>query len=92
MTIYLLFIANNKLVARVKTCASSFGSKILDKIAEEELEEKFTPIPKVDGTEDETFPCREFIEKVWDACVRHGYLSQDFKLLRKLLDTLKIEP
>ena len=92
MTIDLLFIANNKLVARVNMYASSFGSRILDRITKEELEEKFTPIPKVDDTEDETFPCREFIEKVWDACVRHGYLSQDFKLLRKLLDTLKIEP
>ena len=92
MTIDLLFIANNKLVARVNMCASSFESKILDRITEEELKEKFTPIPKVDDTEDETFTCREFIEKVWDACVRHGYISQDFKLLGKFLDTLKIEP
>ena len=75
MTIDLLFIANNKLVARVNMYASSFGSKILNRIMEKELEKKFTPIPKVDDTEDETLPCREFIEKVWDGCVHHGYIS-----------------
>ena len=32
----LLFIANNKLVARSNMCASSFGSKILDRITEDE--------------------------------------------------------
>ena len=91
MTIDLLFIANNKLVARVNMCASSFESKILDRITEEELE-KCTSILKVDDTGVETFTCRECIEKVWDACVRHGYISQHFKLLGKFLDTLKIEP
>ena len=62
MTIDLLFIANNKLVARVNMCASNFGNKILDTFTEEELE-KFTPIPKGDNTEDETFTCKEFIER-----------------------------
>ena len=89
MTIDLLFIADNKLVARVNMCASNFGNKILDTLTEEELE-KFTPIPKGDDTEDETFTCKELIEKVWDACVLYGYISQDYDVLGKFLDTLKV--
>ena len=44
MTIDLLFIANNKLVACVNMCASNFGNKIFYTLTEEELE-KFIPVP-----------------------------------------------
>ena len=70
-------------------CAFSFGNKILDTLTEEELE-KFTPILKDDDIEDETFTCKDLIEKVWDACVLYGYISQDYDVLGKFLDTLKI--
>ena len=90
MTIDLVFLADNKVAARVNMCASSFGSKILDTFTEEELEEKFTPVPKSDEAEDETFTCKEFIERVWDACVRYGYISHDYDVMGKFFDTLKI--
>ena len=89
MTIDLLFIANNKLVACVNMCASNFGNKILDTLTEEELK-KFTSITKVDETEDETYTCKELIENVWDACVIYGYISEDYDVLGRFLDTLKI--
>ena len=55
-------------------CASNFGNKILDTLTEEELKE-FTPITKGDDTEDQTYTCKELIEKVWDASVLYGYIS-----------------
>ena len=89
MTIDLQFIGNNKLVTRANMCASNFGNKILDTLTEEELK-KFTAITKGDDTEDETYTCKELIEKVWDACVLYGYISQDYDVLGRFLDTLKI--
>ena len=89
MTIDLVFLADNKVVARVNMCASSFGSKILDTFAEEELE-TITPVPQSDETAGETYTCTEFIERVWDACVRYGYISNDYDVMGKFLDTLKI--
>ena len=91
MTIDLVFLADNKVVARVNMTASSFGSKILDTFTEEELE-TIAPVPQSDETADETYTCTctEFIERVWDAFVRYGYISNDYDVMGKFLDTLKI--
>ena len=89
MTIDLVFLANNKVVARVNMCASNFGNKILDTFTEEELE-TIAPVSQSDETADETYTCTEFIERVWDACVRYGYISNDYDVLGKFLDRLKI--
>ena len=91
MTIDLVFIADNKVVARVNMTASSFGNKILDTFTDEELE-TIAPDPKRDDDEtaDETYTCTKFIERVWDACVRYGYISNDYDVMGKFLDTLKI--
>jgi hypothetical protein len=33
---------------------------------------------------------QEFVEKVWYACVKHGYISTDYDVLGKFVDTLHI--
>ena len=88
MTIDILFIAKNKLVLRVNLCFSNFGRKILDEIPIEVKRNGFsntmiTILKK-------TFTNQKFIEKVWYACVRHGYISEDYDVMGKLLDTMRI--
>ena len=39
---------------------------------------------------EKTFTDRKFIEKVWHACVRHGYISGRYDVMGKLVDTMKI--
>ena len=39
---------------------------------------------------EKTFTDQWFIEKVWYACVRHCYISEDYDIMRKLQDTIKI--
>ena len=88
MTIDILFIAKNKLVLRVNMSFLNFGRKILDEIPKEE-QEKW--IFKYDNNDiEKTFTDQKFIEKVWYACVHHGYISEDYNVMGKLLDTTRI--
>ena len=84
MTIDVVFMAKNKVVLRVNMCYSNFASKILD---EQPIEERW--IPDFDG-DDQAFTDQEFIEKVWYAYVRHGYISEDYDIMGKLINTMKI--
>ena len=88
MTIDILFIAKNKLVLRVNMCFSNFGRKILDEIPKEEQEKWIFEYDENDI--EKAFTDRKFIEKVWYACVRHGYISERYDVMGKLLDTMKI--
>ena len=36
------------------------------------------------------FTDQKFIEKVWYACVPHGYISERYDVMGKLVDTMKI--
>ena len=88
MTIDILFIAKNKLVLRVNMCFSNFGRKILDEIPKEEKEKWIFEYD--DNDIEKTFTDQKFIEKVWYACVQHGYISEGYDVMGKLLDTMKI--
>jgi hypothetical protein len=86
MTIAVLFFAKEKLVARLNMCLSSLGEKLLDELTDEELERNGFPF--YDDVKIVTN--QEFVEKVWYACVKHGYISTDFDVLGKFVDTLHI--
>ena len=73
---------------RVNMCFSSFERKILDKIPKEE-QGKWT-FEYNDKDIEKTFTDQKFIEKVWYACVRHSYISQDYDVMGKLMDTMRI--
>ena len=88
MTIDILFIAKNKLVLRVNICFSNFERKILDEIPKEEQEKWIFEYDENDI--EKAFADQKFIENVWYACVRHGYISEDYDVMEKLLDTMKI--
>ncbi len=76
MTIDIMFMAKNQLVLRVNLCASNFENKILNDLISDYYGETFTD--------------KEFIEKVWRACVHHGYISEDYDIMGKFLDMMKI--
>ena len=88
MTIDILFIAKNKLVLRVNMCFSNFGRKILDEIPKEEQEKWI--FENDDNDIEKTFTDQKFIEKVWYACARHGYISGRYDVMGKLVDTMRI--
>ena len=88
MTIDILFIAKNKLVLRVNMCFSNFERKVLDEIPIEEQEKWIFGYD--DNDVEKTFTDQKFIEKVWYACVRHGYIAEDYDVMGKLLDTMRI--
>ena len=87
MTINILFMANDELVLRVNMSFPSFLCKILDELTEEE---RGKWVPEFDRDENKTFTDQEFIEKVWYACVRHGYISEDYDIMGKFLDKMEV--
>ena len=85
MTIDILFMAKNKLVLRVNMCCSNLESKILGELP---IEDQWVPDFNAD---DRTFTDKDLIEKVWNGCIRHGCISQDYEIIGKFLDEMKIE-
>ena len=69
-------------------CFSNFEKKILDEISKEEQEKWIFEYD--DNDIEKTFTDQKFIEKVWYACVHHGYISEDYDVMGKLLDTMRI--
>ena len=86
MTIRILFYAKEKLVVRLNMCLSSLGDKLLDEVTDEELERNGFPF----YADVKIVTNQAFVEKVWYACVKHGYISTDFDLLGRFVDTLHI--
>ena len=88
MTIDIVFIAKNKFVLRVNMCFSNFKRKIVDEIPKEEQEKRIFEYDENDI--EKTFTNQKFIEKVWYACVRHGYITDNYDIMGKFLDTMRI--
>ena len=86
MTVDILFMAKNKLVLRVNMCFSNLHSKIFCELP---IEDQKKWIFDFDA-DDQTFSEQGFIEKVWYACVRHGYILEDYDIMGKFLDAMKV--
>ena len=76
-------MAKNKLVLLVNMCFSNLHSCELPK------EDQKKWIFDFDGN-DQIYTDQGFIEKVWYACVRHGYISEDYDIMDKFLDAMKV--
>ena len=66
---------------------SNLYCKILSDLTDEEFEKW---LPDFDAIEEMTFSDAEFIERVWNACVAHGYISEDYDILGKFLDKMEL--
>ena len=89
MTIDILFKTDDELVLRVNMSFPSFLCKILDELPEDERE-KWTP-EFIDRDNDKTFTDKEFIERVWYGCLRHGYISENHDIMGKFLDKMEVQ-
>ncbi len=67
-------MAENQLVLRINMSFSNFEDKILDWLSD--TEKMFTNI--------------EFIGKLWYACASYGYISEDYNVMGKFLDQMKV--
>ena len=78
-------MAENQLVLRINMSFSNFENKILDGLSDIE-KEKWVPIFDYD----KMFTNIEFIGKVWHAFVSYGYISEDYNVMGKFLDQMKV--
>ncbi len=78
-------MAENQLVLRINMSFSNFEYKIWDGLSDIE-KEKWVPI----FDDDKMFTNIEFIRKVWHACVSYGYISEDYNVIGKFLDQMKV--
>ncbi len=85
MTIDLSFFYKGLLVLHVNMTASSFYDKLCAGISDEEMD---TVITEDEGTGDEIFTDKTFIRKIWDACLEHGYVLQNYDILGLWVDKM----
>ena len=79
-------MAKNKLVVRVNMRFSNLHNKIFCELL---IEDQKKWIFHFDA-DDQTFSEQGFIEKVWYAYVRHGYISEDCDIMGGFLDAMKV--
>jgi hypothetical protein len=85
MTIDLDFFSKGHIVLSVNMCAVNFNNKVCEKISNEELDGAFT---RDEETEDEIFTDKSFIKKIWNTCLEHGYISQNYNSLCLWVDKM----
>ena len=85
MTIDLSFFHKGLLVLRVNMTVSSFYDKLCEGISDEEMD---TVLTVDEETGDEIFTDKTFIRKIWDACLEHEYISQNYDILGLWVDKM----
>ena len=88
MTIGIVFMTKNKIVLRINMCFSYFGGKILNEIL---IKDQGKRIFEYDNTENTFLIDRKLVEKIWYACARHGYILEDYNVMEKQVDAMRIE-
>ena len=69
-------------------CYSNFVTKILNELP---MDKEFYDDEQFGFDDDDQIVTdRKIIEKVWYTCVRHGYISKDYGIMAKLINTMKI--
>ena len=81
MAFAFVFMKNNKFVAHINITAKNLANNILNDLSEEERERW---LPVFDENGDEAFTDKELVRKVWNSCVRHGYIEENLKNTRKV--------
>ena len=85
MTIDLDFFSEGRIVLRVNMSASSFFDKVCAEISDEEMDVVTT---EDEETGDEIVTDKSFIKKIWNACLEHDYISQDYDILGLWVDKM----
>ncbi len=79
MTIDLEFFYDDRIVLRVNMTASNFYDKVCADIPDEDFGDAV--IVEDEETGDEIFTDKLFVKRVWDGCLKHGYISEDYDIL-----------
>ena len=78
---HLSFYQKELLVTRISLCASSFRDKLCAKIADKELE-------AAKDIETGNIVDKTLIRKMWDACLKYGYVSQSYDFMGSFADKI----
>ena len=90
MAIGIVFMSKNKIVLRINMCFSYFEGKILNEILIEDQGKRIFEYDN-NNTENTFLTDRKLVEKIWYACTRHGYISEDYNVMGKQVDAMRIE-
>ncbi len=72
----------------VNVCASGFYGTLCAEITNEEMN---TVIVEDEETGDEIFTDKTAIRKLWNACLEHNYISQDYTTFGPYLDKMILQ-
>ncbi len=87
MTIDLSFFHEGKLVVCVNMTASNFYDKVCEEITEGDM------MLDIDDekTGEEAFADKMVIKKIWDGCLKWGYISRDYDILGLWVDKIVLK-
>ena len=85
MTIDILFFEDGKPILRVNIGCSNLYCHIISELNHEEIEKW---IPNFNASEDMAFTDPEFIKRVWNLCVQHNYIANDYDILGNFVDKM----
>ncbi len=88
MTIDLSFFHEGKLVVCANMTASNFYDKVCGEITDEGLEGDMVMDIDDEQTGEEAFTDKMVIRKIWDGCLKYGYISQDHDILGLWVDKI----
>ena len=84
----LVFIQNNNLaISVVRMGCSNLCCKILSELTREEFQRW---LPDFSAREDTTSSDPEFIQNVWNMCIMRGYIPEEYEVMSKHIDKIKI--
>ena len=84
MAVGITFSEGDESVARVVLPRSEFTYEIF---TDEEYEKWF---PDLDDNDEQTVTDKECIIKVWNYCIEHDYISEDYDILSNFIDKMQI--
>ena len=91
MTIDLSFFHEGKLVVCVNMTASNFYDKVCEEITDEGLEGDMMLDIDDEKTGEEAFANKMVIKKIWDGCLKWGYISRDYDILGLWVDKIVLK-
>ena len=87
MAIGILFLQGDELITKVVMSRNEFDDEILSNISDEEYEKWF---PDFDVKDEQMVADKECIIKVWNHCINHDHIPEDFDILSNYIDKMEV--
>ena len=83
----ILFLQGDEIITKVVMPRNEFEDGILSNISDEEYKKWF---PDFDVKDEQMVADKECIIKVWNHCINHDHIPEDFDILSNYVDKMEV--